>query len=204
MKIELKFKNDLQATENFIWVNHDDFIITFLPSCDELLSIEFSNSGVRVGYVLESEQHITMNINIDEYNTWVDKLHKNSKMKLNYKSKLYELTDGGDPMDCCQDCAFQQCTGCPNTDNTSTLCSSRFNVTNKIWKEVKIMNKQTMVFGKPMYTVDEVLSARCSVLRTSLETPTQVGEIAQYLKLWSDPEYKKYLDLKAKFEVNND
>ena len=72
-----------------------------------------------------------------------------------------------------------------------------------IWKEIKLVDTSTKVLGEPNYTVTDVLSARCSALGTTPETPSQVDEIAQYLVLHSDPEYKKYLELKEKFRLTD-
>jgi hypothetical protein len=72
-----------------------------------------------------------------------------------------------------------------------------------VWKEVKLTNTQNIVLGEPKYTVAEVLVANSMVYCDDVPKMSQINEVSEYLKLHSDPEYQKYLELKAKFGGNS-
>jgi hypothetical protein len=121
-------------------------------------------------------------------------------MILELKGKKYESEPVQSSVISCVGCAFISDNVCPNTDKSG---DHRCAIHDIVWKEIKLVDDSTKVLSEPKYTVGEVLRARYSVLGTTPETPTQVGEIAQYLKLQSDPEYKLYLELKEKFRLTD-
>lgn len=80
--------------------------------------------------------------------------------------------------DSCTGCAFEEEFGCPNTDQIDSRCSKGF-----VWKEIKMTKSQDIILALK-YTVEEVLSARCDILKIVYPlTTSEINKVSEYLKL---------------------